>query len=91
MQQGAAHVKAAAPTLWLLPTLIAILGLVLAGGGIYLAFAGRLAQTTFKLFGNEFSSTSVGLSMAFVGAVVVAVIFRRVMQILYYLAKLPNG
>jgi hypothetical protein len=55
--------------------LIAVLGSILAAvplvGGIYLASAQRLAETKFRLFGNDFSSTSVGVSMAFIGAVLV--------------------
>lgn len=90
MQQGAGHVKAAAPTLWLLSILIAVLGIVLTTGGIYLGFAQRLAQTKLNLFGNEFSSTSVGVSMAFVGAVMVVSTFRRVLKSIDFLADLPD-
>ncbi len=85
-----AHVKAASPLLRLISLLGAMLGGVLLLGGIYLAFAHRMADTDFSLFGNEFSSTSIGVSMAFIGAVLIIVTFRRVMKSIDHLAGLPG-
>jgi hypothetical protein len=85
-----AHVKAASPLLRLISLLGAILGGLLFLGGIYLAFAQRMADTKFSLFGNDFSSTSVGVSMAFIGAVLIILTFRRVLKSIDHLAALPD-
>jgi hypothetical protein len=37
-----------------------------------------MADTRFNLFGNEFSSTSVGVSMAFIGGVLVVEVISKV-------------
>ena len=58
---------------------VSVLGGVLLVGGIAVALVGRTANTAFKLFGQEFSSTSVGVSLAFIGAVVIAMTFRRML------------
>jgi hypothetical protein len=73
----------------LISVLGAILAITLFVGGLYLAFADKVANTTFKLFGNDFSSTSVGVSMAFIGAVLAIIVFRRILRTLDYLAALP--
>jgi hypothetical protein len=86
---GVEHVRASMSTLWLIALLGSILGLVLAIGGIYLAVGEHLAQTNFNLFGQQFSSTSVGVSMAFIGAVVIVLTLRRVLKSLDYHARLP--
>ena len=84
------HVRASRSTLWLIAMLGSILGLVLAIGGIYLALGEHFAQTNFSLFGQQFSSTSVGVSMAFIGAVVIVLTLRRVLKSLDYQAQLPG-
>ncbi len=86
-----AHVLAASPLLRLIAVLGALLGTILLVGGVYLAFNGSLANTKFNLFGNEFASTSVGVSMAFIGTVLVVVTFRRVLRSVDQLAALPDN
>lgn len=65
-------IRAASPIWKLIIVSVSILGGVLLVGGILLALLGRSAETTIKLFGNEMSSTSVGVALAFTGAVLVA-------------------
>lgn len=60
--------------------LAALLGVIFFVGGIYLALAERVASIEFILFGNRFSSTSIGVAMAFIGAVLVICVFRRVLS-----------
>ncbi|HUT14295.1 MAG TPA: hypothetical protein VMY42_27665 [Thermoguttaceae bacterium] len=64
----------------LIVRLVAVLGAVLFLGGVVVAIVGRSAETEFTLFGQEFTSTSVGVALAFIGAVVVALTFRRVLK-----------
>lgn len=59
-------------------------------GGVWVAVRGGLAETQFQLFGTEFSSTSVGVSIAFLGAVMVTVAFRRRLGSIDHLAALPE-
>ena len=87
---SARHVRAGSATLILISVLGSLLGIVLLVGGLVLAFVQRFAETTFTLFGNKFSSTSVGVSMAFIGAVMVILTFRRVLKSLDHLAALPD-
>ena len=71
---------AAATPIWRLSLIIsAVLGGLLLGGGIVLAYFGNAAQTTFTLFGNQFSSTSVGVAIAFMGVVLVGFVIRRIL------------
>lgn len=84
------HVRVATPLLRLILLLGALLGAVLLVGGVYLALMGGQADTRFSLFGNQFSSTSVGVSMAFIGVVLVGVTFRRVLTSVDRLAALPQ-
>lgn len=85
-----AHVKSASPILLLIAVLGAVLAIVLLGGGVYLAFSDKFASTTFRLFGNDFKSTSVGVSMAFIGAVLAILVFRRILKSVDVLAGLPD-
>jgi hypothetical protein len=74
-----AIIRAATP-IWKLSLILSgILGGILLGGGIVLAYLGNSAQTTFTLFGNQFSSTSVGVALAFMGVVLVAFVIRRIL------------
>jgi hypothetical protein len=74
-----AIIRAASP-IWKLSLIMSTtLGAILFVGGIALAVLGKTAQTSFMLFGNQFSSTSVGVSLAFLGAVFVTLVFRRVL------------
>ena len=84
------HLHAASPLLRLLAILGGLLGAILLVGGIYLAVAQHFADTKFNLFGNQFSSTSVGVSMAFIGAVLIVLTFRRIIRAIERLAALPN-
>lgn len=88
---SAVHVAAASPILRLIALLGASLGAILALGGIYIAVRGALADTRINLFGNAFSSTNVGVSMAFIGAVLGIVTFRRVLGSVDRLVGLPQG
>jgi len=85
-----AHVHAGSPILILVTILGSLLGALLFIGGLFLAFAQRFAETKFTLLGNQFSSTSVGVSMAFIGAVLVIFTFRSVLRSLNHLAGLPG-
>lgn len=87
---SAGHVRAAKPLLVLIAVLAAGMGVVLLVGGLYLAFAGKVASTEFFLFGNHFTSTSVGVSMGFIGAVLVLLTFRRIVWSIERLASLPE-
>src|SRR5258706_2555524 len=84
------HVKLASTVLKLIAVLCALLGAILLAGGIYLAGSEKFAFTTFRLFGNDFSSTSVGVAMAFIGAVLVILVFLRILKSVDHLAGLPK-
>ena len=73
-------IRTASPIWKLVIKAVCVLGGILIVGGILLAILGGSAEITFTLFGNEFSSTSVGVALAFIGAVVAAVTFRRVLS-----------
>jgi membrane protein implicated in regulation of membrane protease activity len=75
----AQNIEAAAPV-WKTSIIAAtILGGILFIGGIILAILGATAESTFTLFGTEFSSTSVGVALAFIGAVLDIIIIQRVL------------
>jgi len=75
----AQNIEAAAPV-WKTSIIAAtILGGILFIGGIILAILGSSAESTFTFFGNDFSSTSVGVALAFIGAVLDIIIIRRVL------------
>ena len=48
-------------------------------GGVVVAVDGRSFDTTFKLIGQAFSSTSAGVALAFIGTVMVVFTFRCVL------------
>ncbi len=73
-------IRAASPVWKLIIICASALGAVLLVGGILLAVLSRSAETTIKLFGNELSSTSVGVALAFIGAVLVAVTLAGVLS-----------
>ena len=81
-------IRAASPVWRLIVICASILGAVLLVGGILLAVMSRSAETTIKLLGNELSSTSVGVALAFIGAVLVAVTLAGV---LFSLNKVTGG
>jgi len=66
-------IRAASPVWKLVIICASVLGAVLLVGGILLAALSRSADTTIKLFGNELTSSSVGVALAFIGAVLVGV------------------
>jgi hypothetical protein len=72
-------IRAASPIWKLIIVSAAVLSGILILGGILLAIIGGTAQTTIKLFGNEFSSTSIGVALTFIGAVLAVVTLRRVL------------
>jgi len=84
------HVEAAKPILVETTRLAGLLGLVLMAGGIYLGYFSRFAETELHLFGTSLKSTSVGVAMVFIGAVMVARIISRTLTSLETLAKLPD-
>jgi zinc transporter ZupT len=73
-------IRAASPVWKLIIICASILGGVLLVGGILLAVLSRSAETTIKLLGNELSSTSVGVALAFIGAVLIAVTLAGVLS-----------
>lgn len=73
-------IRAASPVWRLVVLSASILGGMLLVGGILLAILGGSAETSFTLLGNRFSSTSVGVALAFIGAVVVIASLRRVLS-----------
>jgi uncharacterized integral membrane protein len=84
-------IQAATP-IWKLSLIIsAILGGLLLVGGIILAYFGNTAQTSFTLFGNQFSSTSVGISLAFMGVVLVGYAIRRILASLDRITSTPTS
>jgi hypothetical protein len=84
------QVHAATPLLRLISILGAPLGGILLVGGIYLALGGGAPDTRFTLFGNEFSSTSVEVSMAFMGAAMIILTFLRILASVDHLAGLSD-
>ena len=87
---GTQHVHAARPVLLATTALVGVLGLVLMAGGIYLGYFSRLAETDIHLFGASLKTTSVGVAVTFIGAVMVARGISRTLTSLETLAKLPN-
>ncbi|MBN1504056.1 MAG: hypothetical protein JW952_03235 [Candidatus Eisenbacteria bacterium] len=73
-------IRAASPVWRLIIICASVLGAVLLVGGILLAALSSSAETTIKLFGNELSTTSVGVAMVFVGAVLVGVALAGVLS-----------
>ena len=73
-------IRAAAPIWRLSIILSSILGGLLLIGGIILAYFGISAETTFNLFGNQFSSTNVGISLVFIGVVLIILVIRRTLS-----------
>ena len=74
----------------LISILGASLGAVLLIGGIYLAIGGGAAATKFTLFGNQFSSTTVGIPLMVIGAVLIVRTFWRILASVDHLLRLPD-
>ena len=87
---GPAHIFAASPVRKLISILGASLGAVLLIGGIYLAIGGGAAATKFTLFGNQFSSTTVGIPMMLIGAAMIVLTFWRILASVDHLLSLPD-
>ena len=83
-------INAATPIWRLIIVLVSLLGAVLLIGGVAIAYFGSTAQTTFTIFGSQFSSTSVGLSLAFIGVVLVGVVLRRTLASVDRLGTSPK-
>ncbi len=86
--QAPPDIYAGKPILIALGCLGTLVALTLVVGGIYLATADKFADTTMRLFGTELESTSIGVSMAFLGAIVTIVVFRSILKALRHLASL---
>ena len=84
-------IRAASPVWKLIIICASALGAVLLVGGILLAVLSRSAETTIKLFGNDLSSTSVGVALAFIGAVLVAVTLAGVLSSLNKVTRGEDG
>jgi hypothetical protein len=83
-------IEAATP-IWRLSLILSgILGGLLLGGGIVLAYLGNTAQTTLTLFGNQLSSTSIGVALAFMGVVLVGFVIRRILVSLDRITSQPD-
>jgi hypothetical protein len=87
--QAAEHIRAANPLLKFVTTVVALLGGILFIGGCALAFADKFAATRFILLGSTFTSSSVGVSMVFIGAVMLISVFRRLFKLILQLGALP--
>lgn len=87
---SARHIHVAKPLLILMSIIGALLGIVLFSGGIALAYANRLAPTEIILFGNTFKSSSIGVALCFIGALVTVLTIRRILKSLGHLAALPD-
>lgn len=72
--------KASIPFYRFILLLVFILGAFLILGGIYVALTDHFAQTDFELFGIKFTSTSVGVTLSFIGIVVVIIPLRRILD-----------
>ena len=67
--------------IWRMAAIICfVFGIILAIGGIWVAVIGHQAETTMNFLGNEITTTSAGIGLAFLGAVVVAVGIRRILK-----------
>jgi hypothetical protein len=78
-------------SIWkLLAWIIAGLGAILLLGGIVLCVFGQSAETKISLFGQELTTTSVGVALAFLGAVTIGINFKRLMQSIDTAAKSGN-
>lgn len=84
------QITAASPILLLIVLLCGFFGAILFFGGVYLALKSRIADTKLNLLGNDLSSTSVGVTIAFIGVVLCIFTFRRVLKSVDHLAGLSN-
>ena len=81
------NASAASVSVRLIAFLVALLSAISVIGGIYLASAERFAFIKFTFFGNDFSSTSIGVGIVFIGAVLVGVVYFRVLRSIDRLAS----
>jgi hypothetical protein len=87
----ASPLHAATPTLHFIALLTFTIATILVVGGIYLAFSEKPSETDFEVFGNTFSSTSIGLAMAFLGACMFPAVIRRLIKCIEHLASIGKG
>jgi len=85
------HVKSASPVFPLIAVPAALLGTILYVAGTYLAFSAKFATTEFTIFGYGFSSTAVGICMAFIGGALVILIFRRILACIDHPDSRPDA
>ncbi|MGH8557504.1 MAG: hypothetical protein ACRESZ_08590 [Methylococcales bacterium] len=57
-----------------------IVGILMAGLGVYLAVLGTTANTEFSFFGQTFKSTSIGIAAIFIGAAMIVLVSGRVLK-----------
>lgn len=89
-QPGSSEARVAKGVHIIILSYSALLSAILSIGGLYLAFIKRVADTNFNLFGNEFSSTNVGVAMVFIGTLLFVLIARPVLNSLHIILKLPG-
>lgn len=66
------------------------LAVILLIGGVILAFFGNKADISIKLFEQELTTTSVGVSLAFIGVVLAGIIFKRILDSLDNAVKIDS-
>ena len=85
-----AHIYAAQPIHRLSLWFSALIGLAIVVAGVVLVYLGAKGGTSFKLFGNEFQSETVGAVGIFCGAVIIILNIRRIMKSLERLGALSD-
>ncbi len=76
---GNMKIKEIRPILTLVLYLTSIFGILLLAAGIILVYRGATGATEFSFLGQTFKSTNAGIAAFFMGAVLIAVNFRRVL------------
>ncbi len=67
-----------------------ILGVIALIGGIYVAIINVGAETKVDLLGQKISTTSVGLSLFFIGTVMILTTFKRILKVVQNIKEIPN-
>jgi hypothetical protein len=67
-----------------------IIGFTLVVGGIYVAILNHQADSTLQLLGQEITTSSIGLALAFIGVVLVALTFRKILALTSIAPKLDD-
>lgn len=77
---SANHVRVARAVHIIILSLLGMMGVILLTGAVYLGAIDKLAHTNFRLFGNQFDSTSVGVALAFIGVVMIVIGIRGMLR-----------